>query len=147
MSMKRNAFITIGTAILVAAGASALVSAQAPPTVHGRMTLSMSNGKCVKTLAGNDGGDRIKAKRGGVVQWDVTNNCSADAAVAVGDFIRKGGGADDPFVAGRTNCSAVPGKGCMITLHVKGEAGIRTYSYAVSINGTKQDPDLIIEGV
>jgi hypothetical protein len=145
--MKITHLTAIGLAVLaVAAGASVLVSAQAPPAVHGRMTLSMSNGKCVKTLAGNDGGDRIKAKQGGVVQWDVTNNCTADAAVAVGDFIRKGGGADNPFVAGKTSCSAAQAKTCSITLVVRGNAGIRTYSYSVSINGTKQDPDLVIEG-
>ncbi len=144
--MKLMNLQTIGIAILAAAGASVLVMAQAPPAVHGRMTLSMSNGRCVKSLAGNDGGDRIKAKRGGAVQWDVTNNCGADASIAVGDFIRKGGGDDDPFVAGRTNCTAAAGKTCSISLKVKGDAGVRTYSYSVSINGTKQDPDLIIEG-
>ena len=144
--MKMKHLTLIGMTALAAAGVSVLVSAQAPPTVHGRMTLSMSNGRCVKTLVGNDGGDRIKAKRGGAVQWDVTNNCSADATAAVGDFIRKGGGADNPFAPGRTSCTAAPGKTCTITLAVRGDAGVRTYSYSVSINGTKQDPDLIIEG-
>lgn len=144
--MKLKSLSLIGFAALAVAGATALISAQAPPTVHGRMTLSMSGGNCVKTLVGNDGGSRIRVKRGAVVQWDVTNNCTATAGIGVGSFAVKGGGANDPFVAGKTDCSAAAGKTCVIALHVKGDAGIQTYSYAVSINGKAQDPDLIIEG-
>lgn len=145
--MKLKSLSTISVAMFAIAGAPALLSAQAPPTARGRVTLSMSNGNCVKTLVGNDGGTRIRAKRGALVQWDVTNNCSADATVGVGDFARKGGSGDDPFVAGRTSCSAATGKSCVIALRVKGDAGIQTYTYAVSVNGKAQDPDLIIEGV
>ena len=144
--MKLKNLTTIGIALIVVAGVSAIVMAQGAPTVSGTMTLSMSDGACVKTLAGNDGGDRIKAKRNGSVRWNVTNHCTSDASIAVGDFIRKGGGSDDPFTAGRSACSATPGKSCSISLRVKDDAGVRTYSYSVSINGTKQDPDLIIEG-
>jgi FtsP/CotA-like multicopper oxidase with cupredoxin domain len=146
--MKLKSFNTIGLAALAVAGISALVSAQAPPAARGHITLSMAGGNCVKTMVGNDGGSRIRAKRGAAVQWDVTNNCSADASVAVGDFAIKGGSGDNPFVAGRTSCSAAPGgKSCMITLTVRGNAAINTYTYAVSVNGKAQDPDLIIEGV
>jgi hypothetical protein len=118
--------------------------AQSVPT--GTMTLSMSNGACNKTLAGNDGGSRMLAKRGGNVRWHVVNNCSANATVALGDWT-SGGGANNPFdAAGKTSCVAAAGKDCMIALHIRSNAAAATYSYSVSVNGTKQDPDLIIEG-
>ena len=145
--MKRlKSFSTLTLVSLFAFGPS-ILSAQTAPVFRGRMTLSMSGGRCVKSLAGNAGGDTIKASRGATVQWVVTNNCGADAGVKVGDFIRKGGGGDNPFDAsGNDSCSAAPGKSCNITLHVRGNATQTTYSYSVSINGTKQDPDLVIEG-
>ena len=143
--MKRRNAMTLAIAMFAATALSTLVMAQGP-TVTGTMTLSMSNGVCVKTLAGNDGGDRIRAKRNGQVRWSVTNHCTSAASVGVSDFVRKGGGADDPFVKGAPDCSAAAGKSCMITLKVRGDAGVQTYSYSVSLNGTKQDPDLIIEG-
>lgn len=143
--MKLKNLMALTFAVLAAAGVSLL--AQTPvATSRGVMTLSMSNGNCIKTLSGNDGGDRIRAKRNGTVRWEVTNNCTSAATVSVDDFIRKGGSADDPFVAGKTDCAAAPGKSCSISLSVKSNASVQTYSYSVSINGTKQDPDLIIEG-
>ncbi|TAK12158.1 MAG: hypothetical protein EPO35_11615 [Acidobacteria bacterium] len=136
----------IGFATLIVAGASALIVAQGPTTVRARITLSERGGNCVKTIASNDGA-RIRANRGNVVQWEVVNNCGADANVAVGDWSIKGGDPNSPFTTnGRAGCNAGAGRSCTLSLTIRGNAGLATYSYSVSLNGTKQDPDLIIEG-
>jgi hypothetical protein len=136
----------IGFATLIIAGASALIVAQGPTTVRARITLSEQGGNCVKTLAGNDGA-RIRANRGNVVQWEIVNNCGASMNVGVGDWSIKDGDPNSPFTTnGRAGCNAGSGRSCMVTLTIRGNASLATYSYSVSLNGVKQDPDLIIEG-
>lgn len=143
--MKLKTGLTaLGVSAMIVTGAWTMASAQGNGSAT--MTLSMSNGACTKTLAGNDGGSRIRAKRGANVQWNIVNNCSAAASVSLVDWIVKGGGANNPFdPSGNPSCSAAPGKGCTVTLHIKANATATTYSYSTSVNGTKQDPDLIIE--
>lgn len=143
---RRTNLIAISAGVVLALGIWTAAGAQGN-VARGTMTLSMSGGTCNKTLSGNDGGSRIRAKRGGTVEWTVINNCTADATVALGDWVVKGdGSANDPFdPSGKPSCTAAPGKQCVIALHVKANAGVTTYSYSTSVNGAKKDPDLVIE--
>lgn len=123
-----------------------LVRAQDPP-ISATMTLAMSNGACGKTLAGNDGGDRIRARRNGPIRWQVVNNCNAAATVQLTNFVRKSDNTpNNPFAAGgNSDCRAASGGGCTMTLAVRGNAEVTTYSYTTVINGVAYDPDIIIE--
>jgi hypothetical protein len=131
--------------VLVAAGiglgGAVVLARQAPNRVTATITLAAANGTCGKTMVGNDTGDRIRQRPGGAIQWIVTNNCGANATVAVGGWkpATPGGG-------GNTGCAARPGGGsCTITDTIRGNATPGTYSYTVSINGAVTDPEIIVE--
>jgi hypothetical protein len=152
----RTKLTAIGVSAIVATGAWTLARAQGngPLTHRARMVLSMTGGVCGKTLTGNDSDanfkDRIRARRGGLVEWTVVNNCTAEATVMLGDWVRKGdNGTDRPFdppgPESRETCTAAAGGRCVIILRIRGNAGVTTYSYTTSVNGVKKDPDLIIE--
>lgn len=139
--------VTLAGACVLLLGAAVLVRAQGPP-ISARITLSVSNGACGKTLQGNDGGDRIRARRNGPIRWEVVNNCGADATVEVTNFVRKADNAPNfPFAPnGNDDCTAAGGGGtCTMTLVVRGNAEVTTYSYTTVINGVAYDPDIIIE--
>ncbi len=143
--MKPKRLIALTVAILAIAMIY-IFFVKKPPTAYGTLTLAMSNGVCVKTLVGNNGGSSMKAKRNAKVQWDVVNNCTTDATVSVQDFVPQSGPADTPILSGTDHCSATKNGGtCSIELKIKSDARIVTYVYAVWINGTKADPDLMIE--
>jgi hypothetical protein len=136
----------VGVGVLLL-GASVLMRAQGPPT-SATMTLAMSNGACAKTLVGNDGGDRIRASRNGPIRWAVINNCNAAATVQLTNFVRKSDNSPNfPFAPnGNDDCRAAGGGGtCTMTLVVRGNAEVTTYSYTTVINGVAYDPDIIIE--
>ena len=130
--------------VLVAAGiglgGAVVIARQAPNRVTATITLAAANGSCGKTLVGNDSGDRIRQRRGGAIQWIVTNNCGANANVALGGWnpAAPGGG-------GNTSCAARPGGRCTITDTIRANAAPGTYSYTVSINGAVTDPEIIVE--
>lgn len=150
--MKAGTLTALGIGAVLTAGAWTLVQAQQPPTSRATLTLAMSGNTCGKTLTGNDTDpnfrDRIRARRNGAVEWTVVNNCRAEAVVRLDEWIRKNdNGAESPFdPAGVATCTAAPGAQCVIALRVRGNAQVTTYSYSTIINGTKNDPDLIIEG-
>jgi hypothetical protein len=137
--------ISIGTALTLIGFAPPL-HAQNPN--RATITLAMSNGVCTETITGNDPNapGTVRAKRGTAVQWRVVNNCSADTSVGLDDWRIKGGDPNSPFTTnGKGGCTAKPGQQCNITLSIRGNAGAGTYSYAISVNGSAVDPDLIIE--
>lgn len=143
----------IGLGVVLAGGVCVMARAQGQSgaaTSKATLTLAMSGGSCGKTLVGNDPDvkDRLRAKRGGAVEWTVINNCTGDATVKLTDWIRKADkGVESPVdPAGKDECTAAAGKQCVIALHIRGNAGIVTYSYSTTVNGVKKDPDLIIEG-
>jgi hypothetical protein len=145
----------IGLGVVLAGGVCVMAGAQGrgnAATSKATLTLAMSGGSCGKTLVGNDPDagfkDRLRARRGGAVEWTVINNCTADATVKLTDWIRKADkGAESPVdPAGKDECTAAAGKQCVIALHIRGNAGIVTYSYSTTVNGVTKDPDLIIEG-
>jgi len=147
----RRGLTAIGVSAVLATGVWTVVRAQGPVTQRATMVLSMAGGACTKTLSGNDGGDRIRARRGQFIEWTVVNNCGAGATVALGDWVRKtDNGPDRPFdppgPGGQETCGAPSGAQCTIRLHIRGNSGVTTYSYTTSVNGVKRDPDLIIEG-
>lgn len=139
--------VTLAGVGVLLLGASVLVRAQAPP-LSATITLAMANGTCGKTLVGNDGGDRIRARRNGPIRWGVINNCSAAATVELTNFVRKSDNSpNDPFAPnGNDDCTAAGGGGtCTMTLVVRGNAEVTTYSYTTMIDGVAHDPDIIIE--
>ena len=150
--MKTGTLIALGIGAVLTAGASMRVHAQPPPPARATLTLAMSGNTCGKTLTGNDTDpnfrDRIRARRNGAVEWTVVNNCRAEAVVRLDEWIRKEDkGAESPFdPAGTATCTAAPGASCVIALRVRGNARVTTYSYSTIINGTRNDPDLIIDG-
>lgn len=130
-------------------GVSMLVRAQGPP-VSATMTLSMSGTVCGKTLVGNDPSvsDLIRARRNGPIRWNVINNCPDAATVQLTKFVRKSDNAPNfPFAPnGNADCKAAGGGGtCTMTLVVRSNAEVTTYSYTTIINDVAYDPDIIIE--
>ena len=146
----RMGMAAAATAALLAAGLWTGVRAQSPP-MAASIVLSMSGASCGKTLIGNDPNpankEVIHAKRGNVVQWTVSNNnCAGTVVVRVDQFLRKSDGTPlSPFAGGNGQCSAAPGKTCVITLAVRQNADQVAYSYATFVAGVKVDPDLIID--
>ena len=145
--MTIQARVTLTGVCVLLLGASVLVPAQEPP-LSASVTLSMANGRRGKTLLGNDGGDRIRARRNGSIRWQVRNNCNAVATVQLVDFVRKADNAPSfPFTPnGNSDCRAAGNGGTgTMTLVVRGNAEPTTYSYTTVINGVAYDPDIIIE--
>lgn len=136
---------------VVAVGVTGMLATEQVGPARAVLVLSVTDSACVKTLVGNDtdaaNRDRIRARRGGAVQWTVINNCDAQVSVALVDWVRKADrSASYPFNPnGRTSCDVASGQQCVLTLAVRPDAAADTYSYGVSIDGVTQDPDLIIE--
>jgi hypothetical protein len=140
---RRTTLAVTGIGVLVAVGAWSFVRVQAQtrpvPTDRATITLANAGSGCGKSLNTNDG-STIHTKQNHAVQWDVVNNCAANAAVAVGKWAP-----NSPFAGGNSDCSASRGGGCRITLAVRGNTPLGTYHYTVSINGTDVDPDVVVE--
>lgn len=139
--------VTLAGVCVLLLGAFVLVRAQGPPT-SATITLAMSSGACGKTLVGNDGGDRIRARRNGPIRWNVINNCNDAATVQLANFVRKSDNVPSyPFAPKGSNDCRAAGRGgsCTMTLVVTGNAQVTTYSYTTVINGVAYDPDIIIE--
>jgi len=119
------------------------------------VTLSQQDGGCLKT---EPLGPEY-TKKGRQVVWLVFNDCKETALVRVDNFVIKpppGQTAisDYPFDPGAQQCTAPPGGRCLIRLTVrqdppKGAPAVRpvvyVYSYDFLVNGTRTDPEIIIE--
>ena len=69
--MTIQARVTLTGVCVLLLGASVLVPAQEPP-LSASVTLSIANGRCGKTLLGNDGGDRIRGNAEPTTYSDTT---------------------------------------------------------------------------
>ncbi len=88
-----------------------------------------------------------------VVQWFIVNDCTEDVSIELDNFRLKGTTRPElPFEEGRTSCTARAGQLCVpiITLRTlreksDGAKGAFVFEYDVLLNGTKVDPEIIIE--
>lgn len=143
--MKRYTVVSLAVALPL--GAYVLLGSAASPRVEaqgqdrGTITLQMQGGSCQASVT-----ERIKSKRGRVVQWNITNNCGGDQTVTLSDF-RLGGQSRDPLGCSAADRGKRVGKnGGVLTCPVKGDAEIGRYTYVVALAGQAgMDPEIEIE--
>ena len=128
---------------------AAVQPAGPPQAIHVDLSEQEPGGACVKAAM-----KPVYAHHGVVVQWRVTNSCGGVHTVGVTNFRIKGTTTSYwPFTQpeGPRDCRAQPKGGtCMITLTIKpdrtdGAKGVWVFEYDVLLDGTKLDPEIIIE--
>jgi hypothetical protein len=85
--------------------------------------------------------DPIRAGRGAVIIWEVYNGCDTTQEVTLTNFHPS-----NPLERQPPPRSVPAGQTRRIPENVRTDAALRTYHYAIALNGTVQtDPDIIIE--
>ncbi len=144
--MKRYTVVSIalvlplGAYVLLGSAALPRVEAQGPD--QGAITLQVQGAACQASVT-----DRIRSKRGRVVQWNITNNCGDVQTVRLLDF-QLGNQNRDPLGCPAADRSKQVGTNghAVITCPVKGDAGLGRYTYQVALDGQAGlDPELEIE--
>jgi len=144
--MKRNTVVSL--AVSIPLGAGLLLGLTSPDDVRaqspdlGTITLQVKDGSCQPVVT-----ERIRSKRGRVVQWNVTNSCGSEQTLRLADF-RLGGQSRDPLGCAAADREKRVGNNgtAVVTCPVKNDTPLGRYTYVVALGGQAgTDPELEIE--